>query len=279
MRTLLLLIGALVAALAPSAFADVQSAANWARSRGCPASAGRVPLQNSPVLQQAAKRLAGGASLHEAMAQVGYAGSQSSALHLSGGVSDGEVARTLAATYCSIVADPALREIGAERRGREVWMVLAAPVALPAAADAAAVSLRVLELVNAARGSGRRCGAKFFSPVPPLTLDSALTRAALEHARDMAAHGEFDHRGHDGSTPAERVRRAGYGEYALVGENIAAGVLTPNDVTAGWLASPAHCENIMDGRFDQIGIAYAANPNLAAGLYWTQEFAARRRAR
>ena len=50
--------------------------------------------------------------------------------------------------------------------------------------------------------------------------------------------------------------------------------MTPGEVTDGWLASPAHCENVMDGRFTQMGIAYAADLNSAAGMYWTQEFAA-----
>ena len=92
----------------------------------------------------------------------------------------------------------------------------------------------------------------------------------------MASTGNFDHRGHDGSTPAMRVARAGYGRNPIVGENIAAGAMTPAEVTEGWLASPPHCENIMDGRFTQMGIAYAENLKSAGGVYWTQEFAAPR---
>jgi uncharacterized protein YkwD len=49
--------------------------------------------------------------------------------------------------------------------------------------------------------------------------------------------------------------------------------MTAAEAAAGWLASPAHCENIMDGRFTQIGIAYAANLDREAGLYWTEDFA------
>jgi len=61
-----------------------------------------------------------------------------------------------------------------------------------------------------------------------------------------------------------------------VGENIAAGAMTPDEVTAGWLASPAHCENIMDGRFLLIGIGYAENRQTRSVVFWTQDFAARR---
>jgi uncharacterized protein YkwD len=147
------------------------------------------------------------------------------------------------------------------------------PTAIHGAADAVEVTRQILQGVNAARASGRRCGGRYFPPVAPLALNAKLTSAALTHSREMARNGEFDHRGHDGSTPAQRVERAGYGEHRIVGENIAAGPMSAREVTDGWLASPAHCENIMDGRFTQIGIAYAASPNTAVGMYWTQDFA------
>ena len=190
--------------------------------------------------------------------------------------SDSQIAGTLTANYCRTLTNPSLREIGAERRGRDLWMVLAAPVSLPTAADASAVSQRILALVNGARAAGRHCGAKYFAPAASLTVNAALTSAALTHSLDMAKYGGFDHRGHDGSSPAARVERAGYGAHRIVGENIAAGAMSANDVMEGWLASPPHCENIMDGRFTQMGIAYAASPNSEAGMYWTQDFAAPR---
>jgi uncharacterized protein YkwD len=274
LRALLPLVAGLWLALSGAAHADVLSAVNWARLHGCAASATRAPLQNSPKLQKAAGRLGQGAALHDALIAVGYVSSQSAALHFSGAASDSQIAGMLTANYCRTLVDPALREIGAERRGRDLWMVLAAPVSMPTPTDAVAVSRRILELVNAARAAGRRCGAKYYAPAAPLTLDASLTRAALAHSEEMARYGAFDHRGHDGSTPAQRVERAGYGVYHIVGENIAAGAMSPAEVTAGWLASPAHCENIMDGRFTQIGIAYAPTPNPEVGLYWTQDFAA-----
>ena len=91
----------------------------------------------------------------------------------------------------------------------------------------------------------------------------------------MAEHSLFEHQGHDGSTPPLRVERAGYRSYSIVGENIAAGAMTPAEVTQGWLKSPAHCQNIMDPRFTEIGIAFAVNPATAEAVYWTQDFASR----
>src|SRR5450631_3150733 len=205
--------------LPPLAGADALNAANWERAHGCGV-AGSTPLQGNAKLQQAAKRYADGASLQSAVASAGYLATQSSAIHLTGPESDAEIERMLGAHYCRTLRDATLREFGAERRGRDVWMVLAAPITLPAPGDAASVERRILGLVNEARAAGRRCGGKYFSPVGPLALDAALTRAALDHSRDMAAHDAFDHRGHDGSTPAARVDRAGFGDHLIVGENI-----------------------------------------------------------
>jgi uncharacterized protein YkwD len=272
---LLLLMAAWAAPGAQAASDDVLSSLNWARQRGCNPSA-VIPLESNLRLQKAARRVAAGASLRDALAAEGYVASESSELHISGAVSPAEITHALSANFCTTLADPKLRDIGAQRRGSEIWILLAAPVAAPAAEDAGAVRRRILELVNAARAAGRRCGPKYFAPSAPLTLNTRLNNAALAHSREMARYGEFDHRGHDGSTPESRVERAGFGAYRIVGENIAAGAMSPAEVAEGWLSSPAHCENIMDGRFTEMGIAYTANPKSAAGMYWAQDFAAPR---
>jgi uncharacterized protein YkwD len=269
----------LVAAWPLTARADLRDTVNWARDRGCaavmPRAGGPRPaLRDSPRLHEAARLLLYGESLSAALARVGYRAEQSSAVHLSGAVSDAQVAHTLTASDCAILTEPRFSEVGAERRGHDVWMVLAAPLALPNPGAAPAVSREILGLVNAARAGGRRCGSRYFAPAAPLVINPALTAAALEHSRDMAQHNEFDHRGHDASTPTLRVQRAGYGRFTIVGENIAAGATTASEVTRGWLSSPAHCENIMDPRFSEIGIAFAVNMAAKEAIYWTQDFAA-----
>jgi uncharacterized protein YkwD len=271
-----LLAAIVLALLPPPAGADPLGAANWSRLQGCGAAGGNSPLINNAKLQLAAKHLADGAGLQQAVAASGYLAANSTAIHLSGPASDADTERLIAAHYCATVRDPALRDFGAERRGREVWMILATPLVLPAARDELAVAQRIVELVNAARAAGRRCGSKAFAPSGPLQFDAALTRAALDHSQDMAAHDEFDHRGHDGSTPASRIERAGFEKMSIVGENIAAGATSAAEVTQGWLESPGHCENIMDGRFTHIGIAFAENLRTSALIFWTQDFAAHR---
>jgi uncharacterized protein YkwD len=259
-----------------SACADPLSVINGQRLHGCGSPGAALPLQYNAKLALAARKLADGYSLQNAVSGAGYLAAISEELHFSGGTADVDLQRALAAHYCHTLQDPKLKEFGAERRGRELWIVLAATASLPAAGDAGWISQRILDLVNQARAAGHRCGGKYFGPVGPLTLDAALTRAALEHSRDMATHDEFDHRGHDASSPVIRVERAGYGEHRIVGENIAAGAMTANEVTQGWLDSPPHCENIMDARFAQIGIAYAENLHTGSAVFWTQDFASHR---
>ncbi len=48
--------------------------------------------------------------------------------------------------------------------------------------------------------------------------------------------------------PAQRVRRTGYAPRSVVGENIAAGAPTADEVMQGVLDSPGHCANLMDPR-------------------------------
>lgn len=137
-------------------------------------------------------------------------------------------------------------------------------------ASPAAVSARVVALVNAARSSGRRCGSERFSAAPSLSVSKKLNEAATGHARDMAQRKFFEHRGSDGSQPKDRVLRAGY-QPRLTGENIAYGPESAEEVVAGWLASPGHCANIMDSRFRDIGVGLATGRKRGQ-IYWVQEF-------
>ena len=175
--------------------------------------------------------------MHAALASTGYLAARSTAVHVSGAASDAQVGNLLAARYCGELTDPQFNDVGAERRGRDAWILLASRAALPGS-DAVAVRRQILDLVNQARAGGQRCGGKRFGPAPPLALDATLNAAALAHSKDMAGSGRFDHRGRDGSSPAMRVERAGYGGHLVVGENIAAGPMTPGEVTSGWLERP-----------------------------------------
>jgi uncharacterized protein YkwD len=132
------------------------------------------------------------------------------------------------------------------------------------------VQKQVLALVNQARGRGRRCGKEQFASAPPLEASEPLFRAATAHARDMARRDYFEHQSRDGRSPKDRVEAAGY-RLRMTGENIAFGPETAAEVVAGWLGSPGHCANIMEPRFQDMGLAVALGRK-PGHYYWVQEF-------
>ena len=165
--------------------------------------------------------------------------------------------------------------MGVYQRRLDTWIVLASPYVAPTVQQTPMLASRTLELVNQVRARGTRCGERSFGPVPPVRLSRPLADVAFGHASDMATHDYFEHEDLAGHSPADRVRAVGYRE-KLVGENIAYGPKSADEVVQGWLDSPGHCENIMDPRFAEMGIAYAPGHASKRGLYWVQLLASPR---
>lgn len=253
--------------------ADVVGAVNEARLQGCHANPGTpLKLRENSRLNEAAHRLARGETLQNASIKAGYRSVTSASVQITNVPDDRDIERIVARQFCAQVTAREFRDIGTYRRGPDVWLLVAAPFAPPAPTDRLAISRRVLDLTNQARARARRCGSEAFPAAPPLVLAPvALERAAAEHSQDMANHDYLGHTGHDGSTPADRVTRAGY-KWKAIGENLASGVMTPEEAVNGWVGSPHHCENLMSSRFTQMAVAYAVNPSSNGGIYWTQVF-------
>ncbi|WP_225827487.1 CAP domain-containing protein [Streptomyces naphthomycinicus] len=133
----------------------------------------------------------------------------------------------------------------------------AAPSTPKATATATGVTAEILRLVNDERAKAG-CRA--------LTLNPTLTKAAQAHSADMAAHQNMSHTGSDGSSPGDRITRAGY-TWSSYGENVAYGYSTAQQVMAGWMSSPGHRANILNCGFQEIGVGLAQ-----PGSYWTQDF-------
>jgi uncharacterized protein YkwD len=146
-----------------------------------------------------------------------------------------------------------------------------APKTAPVATFSPALASRALQLINDVRASGTHCGDELFGPAPPVSLSGTLGDVAHGHAIDMAEKNYFEHVDPAGQSPADRVRAVGYKE-KLVGENIAYGPKSVEEVVQGWLDSPGHCENIMDPRFAEMGIGLAQG-HAKHGLYWVQVLA------
>jgi uncharacterized protein YkwD len=270
--SLLILFGALSATL--TAQADTLSAVQLLRKGGCggvlPAA---QPLHHNALLDRAAEQWAAGRSPAVAAERSGYEAQTAVGLHIKG--PESSTAQLLRRSACRTVTDRGVQDIGVYQHGLDTWLLLASAYVVPALSRAPVLAARALQLVNEVRARGTRCGERSFGSAPPMRLSGTLASVALGHAADMAEHNYFEHVDQAGRSPADRVRAAGYRE-KLVGENIAYGPQSVDEVVRGWLDSPAHCENIMDPRFAEMGVANAAGQASRRGLFWVQLLAAPR---
>lgn len=217
-------------------------------------------------------RISTGTFLEQKLEDSGYPVERAEAISVSGPADADSAFAQIEQRYCAVLLDRGFSAVGAQRNGDEWQLVLARPLPPVRFIGQEDAGQRILELVNAARASGRMCGSEHFDPAPPLRWNAMLAAAALEHSKDMAQHRYFEHRGSDGTVVGDRVSKAGY-SWRRVGENIASGTRTPEEAVQGWLDSPGHCANVM-GPFSEMGSAYALNPNRKTGTaYWTQVFA------
>lgn len=92
--------------------------------------------------------------------------------------------------------------------------------------------------------------------VGPLFACGPLVAAADAHARDMAATGVFGHTGSDGSSVGGRALRYGYGS-TYVGENIARGQQSVDELLNQWMASGAHSQNLVKPDYQHVGFGYS----------------------
>ena len=271
-RTIALLVLLLASTYAAAAERESLALIDELRSNECGARV--LPrLRSVDTLERAAGHVLQGATLRQALLSAGYRADRSQLVHVALG-SDRAALRPLLAKHCAALIDPVLTDGGIFSNERELAIVLAKPFDPPSTENRERIAAEVLQLVNEARSQARRCGANQYSAVPPLTFAPELARAAKRHAEDMAHRGYASHDGSNGSTPGQRATRAGY-PWRSVGENVAGGHLTAREVVDGWLASPGHCANIMDGDYRQMAVAFVVNRESPDGIYWAQMFGRR----
>ncbi|MEN8149553.1 MAG: CAP domain-containing protein [Planctomycetota bacterium] len=121
------------------------------------------------------------------------------------------------------------------------------------------LALEVLDIVNAERNAA---GA------PPLEWHEGAAEVAYLHSLDMDVRDFFDHTNPDGELPWDRLTAAGIA-WSQVGENIAYGYPTPAAVMDGWMNSPGHRANILNGNYTHLGIGVHDN---GLTIWWTQVF-------
>lgn len=136
-----------------------------------------------------------------------------------------------------------------------------------------ALERRVFELINTER---LRLGLK------PLKLDARLSDIARAHSRDMGRRDFFDHINPDGKNLTDRARAAKYRCTKYEGDTIRMGLaenIFQNNLydrifirgertnyewnsaekiavstMNGWMESPGHRRNILDGAYDRTGV-------------------------
>jgi uncharacterized protein YkwD len=114
---------------------------------------------------------------------------------------------------------------------------------------------QVLDLTNKERTN---------NGLEPLKPNAELNYAADKYAEDMSKRRVLSHTGADGSKPWDRAKAVGY-EARMMGENIAVGQRTPEEVVQAWMNSPGHRANILRSGYQELGVGFEKN-------FWVQKF-------
>ncbi len=104
---------------------------------------------------------------------------------------------------------------------------------------------RIIELTNQERAS---------RGLEPLKNNSLLNQAAQLKAGDMFAFDYWSHQSPSGREPWTFLKDTGY-NYRIAGENLARDFYRPEAVIKAWMNSPTHKENIVNPKFQEIGVA------------------------
>ena len=120
---------------------------------------------------------------------------------------------------------------------------------------------RLLDLINQERTS---------RGLEAVTLNPQLNQMATTYGCDMIDGHFFSHTNpYTGEEPGQRALNAGY-IYLAVGENLAGGQTSPDQVMAEWMASPLHRQNILAAQWREAGLGVRTGGE--HGVYWILEF-------
>lgn len=94
-----------------------------------------------------------------------------------------------------------------------------------------------------------------------LTLDPLVEQVAADRVLDMAWRGYFAHYGPDGQSAFSALADRDV-SYQIVGENLARTTYAPDELVAvvhtALMDSPGHRANMLEPRFNRVGVAIAA---------------------
>lgn len=93
-----------------------------------------------------------------------------------------------------------------------------------------------------------------------LTLNTTLSAAAQAKANDMINRNYWSHTTPDGKEPWVFIDQTGY-QYQSAGENLAYGFTSSTSAVTGWMNSPGHRANILNGEYREVGFGIANSPS------------------
>lgn len=91
----------------------------------------------------------------------------------------------------------------------------------------------------------------------PLSENAKLSEAAKNKANDMIKNDYFAHTSPKGVDPWYWIKQSGY-QYKAAGENLAINYTTAREEHAAWMKSETHRANILNARYQEIGVAVAS---------------------
>lgn len=90
--------------------------------------------------------------------------------------------------------------------------------------------------------------------LPPLTLNSKLSNAAVKKGNHMFENNYWAHFAPDGTSPWDFIKSEGY-DYVYAGENLAKGFTNSYDAVRAWMESPTHRDNMLSSQYTEVGFA------------------------
>ena len=90
--------------------------------------------------------------------------------------------------------------------------------------------------------------------LPPLGFNPNLAQAAFAKGENMFAENYWAHISPSGKDPWFWINQIGY-DYVFAGENLAKDFVEPNSVVSAWMASPSHRANLLNKKYEEIGVA------------------------
>lgn len=104
---------------------------------------------------------------------------------------------------------------------------------------------KLIELTNTERGK---------KGLPPVSENEALDKAAQLKAQNMFSENYWAHFAPSGKTPWDFILGSGY-KFSYAGENLAKNFYSSSDVVSAWMKSPTHRDNLLNTKYQDIGIA------------------------